>query len=149
MATVVTRSIGGTKDRKDRVAIKVDKETYAEKWGLISVNVASYYPTTGGSTVANAGKLTIKAPNYNEDCDFKVLDEDTVASNTYNSGSPKTVDVDYHFAVNNGVPGPSVRQNPDGSWDLLDVYFEQPEDNALSAHTVTVTYTVAFDDETP
>lgn len=144
MGTVVTRTISG-KDRKDRVAIKVNPEAYEEKWGILEVTVTNY-AWGAGSTSGDYGFVRLKAPRYNEDNDTIFLDD--VALTT--SGGTEVVAFKHYVSVNNGVVGPSAFVQPDGSWDLLHLYYEQPEDNVIDPGiAVTLTYSVAFTDLTP
>lgn len=146
MATVVTRTLVG-KDVFERIAIKEDGEQYnkagQEKWGILTVSLTSY-AITGTPDADNKCRVDIRPSNYHPDTDNIIVD---YAQHTSNPGTV-AIDKTYKFAINKGVPGPAVRIQPDGSWDLIDVIFETVFGSTVSL-TLTVTYTLAFEDLTP
>lgn len=143
MATVATRSLS-KKDRFDRVAVKVNKETYKDKWGILEIDVTQYAWGTG-TDAGDYGKVDLRVPKYNADNDDPLVDN----VNLTLSGGTTAVTKKYYVAVNNGEPGASAFVQPDGSWDLLYLDFELPEDNTLDPLAVTLTYAVSFTDLTP
>lgn len=148
MATITTRSLSG-KDVSDKVAVKVNMETYEDKWGIIEVTLTSY--TWGsGSTSGDYGNISVAVPNYLEDNDDLIVDNDALTQ----SGDTVSISQKYYFAVNNGVIGPAAKVNGDGSWDLIHLIYTQPladngGANALPPTSATLTYSVAFTDLTP
>lgn len=144
VSTIATRSIGGNSDLVDKIAIKVDAETYKDKWGIIEITVTSY-AWGSGSTGGNYGKVDIRVPKYIADNDTPIVNN--VALTT--SGGTTSVTKKYCFAVNNGVPGPAAYVQPDDTWDLLYLTLTLPEDNVLTPFSVTLTYSIAFTDLTP
>lgn len=143
MSTVATRALSG-KDVSDIVPIKVDGHTYEDKYGLLEVSITNYaWGPTAGAAVA--GNVDIRSPNFNQDNDNAIVDN-VALTNTQGSTNLTSK---YYVAVNNGQPGPSASVQPDGTWDLMNIKYTQPANNALPPVTVTVTYTVTFTDMTP
>ncbi len=143
MATVTTRSISG-KDRWDKIAVKVDPTAYEEKWGVLQVTVTQIDWGTGSDS-GDYGTVDVRVPQYNPDNDTILLDHFDLTT----SGGTESIGQKYFIAVNNGVPGPAAFVEPDGTWDLMHLSFELPEDNELDPLTVTLTYSVSFTDLTP
>lgn len=139
MSTITTRSLG-KEDAFDRRAVRVNAADYEEKSGIFEITLSNYIVT--GSPVG--GNVDVRVPNYNPVNDTPVLDEEEVSVAGTNSLSNKI-----YVAVNNGVPGPSARINPDSTWDLLDLTYTLPDDNTFENVSVTLTYSVAFTDLTP
>lgn len=143
MATVATRTLTG-KDVYDIAAIKVDKATYEDKWGILAVAVTSYAWGSASPDAADAGRLDIRVPKFNPATDEPVVDNVLLTADQGSTNVNKT----YYFAVNNGECPPSAFEEPDGTWDLLLIKYELPFGSTLSL-AVTVTYTVTFTDLTP
>lgn len=149
MSTVTTRTISKT-NMGDIVPVRCNLEDYtsggANKWGYLKIRVTGYSWTDGtGGTAVDAGTLSINVPNYSEDNDSVIL-APTALTNTV--GSVGSLTLDTIVAINNGVPGPSVRMNPDGSFDVLDMKYVLTPGSLLTNQTATLTYTVAFTDLT-
>lgn len=144
MLTYQTRTIGGV-DKYDRQSVRIDGSAYAGKSGLLKLTIQSYSVfTTGG----NLGGAVIKMPN------FKLKNDNiggpTQGGNiTLNSTGTFTVNWEAFIAVNNGVPGPSVRVNQDGTWDVLDFSVSLPDGNTQTNVTVLVNAEVDYTDLTP
>lgn len=137
MSTLMTRSLGKT-DRFDRRAVRVEAEAFKGKFGIITVTVASYV------VAANAGDVEVRVPNFDPNHD------DYLVSDTNGAGGTVAVGKKVHIAVNNGIPGPSVQVNGDGTWDLLWLTYALPADTELEGVSVTLDYTVEeFLDLTP
>lgn len=149
MSTIQTRLLKG-KDNFDLQAIKVNGADYKDKWGVIAVTITSYNWNSAASvTFPQMGTLDIRPPRFNTPNDTPIVDMANM-DNTDHGGTPVSVGTVYYFAVNNGVVGPAAFAQPDGTWDLLHIKFQQSKDNAFTAGVqVTVTYSVAFTDLTP
>jgi hypothetical protein len=134
MATLSTRTLGG-QDAIDRQAVRVNGADYKDKWGIIEVVLTSY-TTSGSSTLS--GNVDLRPANYNPDND------EIYVNNVQIAGTPGTVSITkkFYVAVNNGVPGPSVRVNPDGTWDLLVLTYGQKPGSNIGT-TVTLNYTIS------
>jgi hypothetical protein len=135
MASIITRPLGGN-DNKDVRCVRVDSQTYKDKWGVIEL-VLNSYTTSGTGTLA--GNVDVRPPNYNPASDEVYLNNVAIA------GAPGTVSSTkkFYFAVNNGVPGPAVRVNPDGTWDLMEMVFNQKPDNAQVDTRVSLSFTLS------
>ncbi len=133
MSTLVSRSLSASAT-KDKLAIKAQSQTYKDKWGVFKLTITSYQANAG------AGVVDIRPAQYNPDNDSIIVDEAAVSDTSLHY-----VLKDYFFSVNNGVPGPSVKVQEDGTWDL--VHFSLTRTSGTIQ--VTVTYTLAFTDLTP
>src|SRR4051794_15635529 len=121
MATVVTRSLALT-DRFDKIAIRVQSEDYADKFGALVLTLTSISWTSGTNISIDTGLVNLYPP----------MDSENRLLNNYNLTTTVgtfNITKKYVTSYNNGIPGPSARRNPDGSWDLLELSFEMPEDN--------------------
>jgi len=137
MASITTRVLG-SKDRVDRQAVRVPASQFANKTGIIEILVAGYVIAGYGSDVE------VRVPNHNS------LNNDVLVSVLDSDEGSYTVDKKVYVAVNNGVPGPSVRVNPDGTWDLLVLSLSLPFENDAAIRQATLNYTVSdFIDLTP
>jgi hypothetical protein len=134
MATVVSATLSGA-NVADTVPIRVLPVTYASKSGLLKLTITSY-AWTGSNTTDK--QFDIRVPNYCPHNDTAVVDNvvTTTASGTTSVGT------DYYYAINKGVPGPSVGFLPDGSWNLMNCAYQLT--NGATASALTVTYTVTF-----
>jgi hypothetical protein len=130
MATIVTRTLGKA-DRYDRKTIRVDGLAYKDKWGIIEILLTNYVTTVSG------GSVDVRVPNFN------AANDNVNVSDKGNTAGTTAVTSKIYIAVNNGIPGPSVRVNPDGTWDLLDLVYTLPENNALTGCICTLTYTLS------
>ena len=134
MATITTRELSET-DTIDRQAIRVDALTYADKSGILAITLGDLV------TVGLSGIVDIRVPNYNPKNDDIQLDEAVKAAGTY------ALATTVYIAVNDGVPGPAARVNPDGTWDLVDLTLTYDDgDDDINA---VLNYTIAFTDLTP
>jgi hypothetical protein len=145
MSSVVTRILSG-QDIFDLVPIKVDPEFYKDKWGIIEVTVTSYSWGAGTGSV-DAGKIDLRSAQFNQNNDTPLLNN--VPLITSGGSQTLTTNNKYYFAVNNGVIGPGAFVEPDGSWDLLNLKYQQPSNNSLLPTAVTLNYTLAFTELTP
>ena len=109
MSTVATRALAGD-DNYDKIAIKVDSETYKDKWGILEIDVQSVALSGAGGT------LDIRASQYSPDSDYIIRDEAAFTTNM-------TVNTKYYIAVNNGLPGPAALTQSDDTWDLISFIF--------------------------
>lgn len=163
MATVTTRNLKGANTAQlsgfspnsslnfDKVAITIDPEAYMptwgpNKWGVFEIDITSYSWDNDNATnnTINVGTLDIRVPQFNSASDWAVADHVML---TQEQGTV-TLNEKYFVSVNNGMPGPSVFVQPDGSWDLLYLNL-----NLLTAvnneYNATLTYTVSYTDLTP
>lgn len=142
MSTIVTRSLS-RKDRFDKVAVKVNEEDYEDKWGILEVDVTEY-SWGSGVDAGDYGTVDLRPAQYTEDNDNILVDAVNLAA----SGGTTAVGKKYYFAVNDGVVGPAAFRQDDGSYDLLWLKYELPEDNTLEPVAVTLTFTTTFTEVT-
>ncbi len=140
MATITTRGLS-RKDRFDRVAVRVDAQDYVDKYGVFTVTLTDITWSSADNISADVGVVSL-FPSL--DPYHPYLEEFAIDT----TQGTEAITKKHIAAVNNGVPGPSIRQNPDNSWDILDLVFTLPEDNDLNAQTMVLTYTLTFTDLT-
>jgi hypothetical protein len=165
MTTITTRNLKGSETAQlsgfspnsslnfDKVAITIDPEAYMptwgqNKWGVFEIDLTSYsWANTNATTAAlNIGTLDIRVPQFNSANDWAVADK-VLLTNEVGSVS---ISKKYFIAVNDGVPGPSVFIQPDGSWDLMYLSLDLLSDADVSnQYHATLTYTISYTDLTP
>jgi hypothetical protein len=151
MAQLVSRDLSKN-DPYQCLHVKVDSRDVIDansnkgKSGYYVVSVTSISWTDGQTNVSainNGAIINIQAPNHDERSDNKLKDEFQLStsqgSETYNPAKA------YYIALNEGVPSPSARVNPDGTFDLLDIEIQL---DALYYQGIftrfTINYSVVF-----
>jgi hypothetical protein len=165
MATITTRNLKGADTAQlsgfspnsslnfDKIAITIDPEAYMpswgqNKWGVFEIDITSFSWANTNSTSAslNVGTLDIRVPQFNSANDWAVANKMLLT----NEAGSVSVGGKYFISVNNGMPGPSVFVQPDGSWDLMYLYFDLLSGADVSnQYNATLTYTISFTDLTP
>lgn len=150
MSTVASRALSKT-NRKDLIKIKVDDvHTYkaecgacggTNKSGYFKLAISSIAVSGTGTSAGETFKITAKVPNHHPSNDTKIVNDQEPATNVASVTADKS---SYIFAVNHGVPGPSVFVDGDGTWDLLHVTVELNEDTPITNFVVTITYTITW-----
>lgn len=164
MATITTRNLKGADTARltgfgpnsslnfDKVAITMDPEAYMptwgpNKWGIIEINLTSYsWANTNVSTASlNIGILDIRVPQFNSSNDWAVANKVLLT----NEAGSVSINQKYYISVNNGMPGPSVFIQPDGSWDLMYLSLDLLADaDTTNEYNATLTYTITYTDLT-
>ena len=165
MATITTRNLKGSETAQlsgfspnsslnyDKVAITIDPEAYAptwgpNKWGVFEIDITSYSWANTNTTTAslNVGTIDVRVPQFNSANDWAIADKVLLT----NEAGSTSVSKKYFISVNNGMPGPAVFVQPDGSWDLMYLNFDSLSGADVSnQYHATLTYTISYIDLTP
>jgi hypothetical protein len=99
---------------------------------------------TWEGTGVDTGKmltLDVRVPQFNEQNDVAIIDNLTLDS----SDLAATFSIDTIVAaVNQGIPGPSIYTQGDGTWDLLNIKTSLPASTDITDFVLTVDYTLTF-----